>query len=377
MPTSESQARTLAMLPKTTGAISIVGSSLIALSVLRSPEKMAKSYHRLLLGMSLVDMLVSLWEALSTWPMPADSGAMFAFGNSMTCNMQGFFIQIYIVSSFYSVSLAIYYTVVLRYDWSEERVRRLEPYLHSVPLLWGVGTGIIGISLKLYNPAGLWCWIAPWPVGCVGEECIRGANANMYRWLFFYGPLWINIAFVTTAMFMVWFDVRRRGYVGPSSSKGVLHMSTSGTNSFGRTSGTIRTMMLSMSHKTDKTEPQPNFNEEENADDIDDNNQNDAYLLDHKAAERARLTRKIKRDVAFQGFLYSGSFYVTWIWLTSVRFLQLLGKPVPYNLMATAAFFAPLQGFFNMLVYMFPKFMAVKKAHPEDGILMWIHDSIF
>ena len=163
---SDSQRISLAVLPKTTGFISVLSSSMIAISVLRDKQKITKSYHRLLLGMSLVDVLVSFWESLSTWPMPQDSSAMFASGNMATCSVQGFFVQVYIVSSFYSVSLAIYYTLVLRYDWSEAQVRKLEPYLHSVPLLWGLGTAIIGIPLKVYNPAGFW-----WYVVCY-EYCI-------------------------------------------------------------------------------------------------------------------------------------------------------------------------------------------------------------
>ncbi|CAB9504878.1 expressed unknown protein [Seminavis robusta] len=337
MSTSDAQARALAILPKTTGCISIIGSSIIAFSVLRDKQKLSKSYHRLLLGMSLVDVLVSFWEALSTWPMPTDSEAMFASGNFSTCVMQGFFIQFYVVSSFYSVSLAIYYTVVLRYNWSEDQVKKLEPYLHSIPLLWGFATGIIGISLKLYNPAGLWCWISPFPGGCSGDECIRGINGNTYRWAFFYGPLWANIAFVTIAMALVWVNVRK----GASPTNNSDSASMNGSR-----------------HSTTK--------------------QQKTQLLknDTGALERDQLAKKIKRDVAFQGFLYSGSFYVTWIWLTAVRFLQLIGEPVPYQLLAAAAFFAPLQGFFNALIYLSPKFMAVKKANPDAGLLRWIRDAI-
>ena len=193
-------------------------------------------------------------------------------------------------------------------------------------MVWGVGTGIIGISLKLYNSAGVWCWVAPYPAGCVGEDCIRGANANFYRWMLFYGPLWVNIAFVTAAMFMVWLDVRR----GPSPTS------------------------------TKKGADAEAF--------LDGGNQ--------KVTERDVLTSKIKKDVASQGFLYAGAFYLTWIWFTVVRFLPLIGELVPYQLLATAVVFAPLQGFFNMLIYLFPKFMALKRTHPEDGLLCWIRDAI-
>lgn len=359
---SQTQRIVLALLPKTTGFVSVLSSFLIVCSVLRDPVKTSKPYHRLLLGMSMVDMLVSFSEALSTWPMPSDSGAMFASGSPTACSVQGFFVQTYICSSFYSVSLAIYYTVVLRYSWSETKVLKLEPYLHSVPLLWGVGTGIIGIPLKLYNPAGFWCWMAPYPSGCVGDECIRGANANLFRWAFFYGPLWCNVFFVTAAMAMVWCDVRKTTTTVRSSLTARQSLTMGG--------GLSSLLSISSSHAK---HPSPNQFTEEQEETMD---EKELFLLgyeDKTLAEREWLTQKIKRDVAFQGFLYSGSFYITWIWLTSVRFLQLIGEPVPYPLIATAAFFAPLQGFFNVLIYMYPKYKAIKETNPKAGVLHWIY----
>ena len=147
-------------------------------------------------------------------------------------------------------------------------MRKLEPFLHTIPLLWGLGTATIGIPLRLYNNANLWCWIASYPAGCVRESCIRGAYADWYRWSLYYGPLWLNIIGITTAMVLVFRHVRK-------ASQGLSHES------------------------------------EESA----------AALLTDKDGEKISgdtkdSTRSVRRDVAIQCFLYSGCFYLNWIWLT-------------------------------------------------------------
>jgi hypothetical protein len=155
MALSESQQFILFFLPKF-GFLSVLSSSLIAYTILRDPKKMSKSYHRLLLTMSCVDACVSSFHAVGTWPMPEDSGGIYAIGNRTTCTIQGFMTHNSVVPSFFSVSLAIYYTLVIRYDWSEVQVRKVEPFMTSIPIMWGLGTGMVAIPLKLFNPAGLW-----------------------------------------------------------------------------------------------------------------------------------------------------------------------------------------------------------------------------
>jgi uncharacterized membrane protein len=197
---------------------------------------------------------------------------MFAVGSEATCTMQGFFIQVGIASSFYNVSLAIYYFLVIRKGWTEKEIRMLEPFMHSIPLLWGISTALIGIPLKLFNDANLWCWIASFPKGCEGDECLRGVNAEFYRWLFFYGPLWASILFVSVCMMLVFVHVRNASSYIDKESSG-----------------------------------------------------NEDALLDDKPKDKAQSEeernkrKQVKKEVAIQCFLYAGSFYFNWVGLT-VRF---------------------------------------------------------
>lgn len=197
MPTgafNESQSRALAMLPKVSGSLSVIFSTLIICTVARDHKKRSRTYHRLLVGISLVDISSSFWLGLSTWPIPKSDNVLWSVGNDITCNLQGFFIQFGISSSFYNASLSIYFLLVIRYGWQDSRIKRLEPWLHAIPLLWGFGTSIAGLSVGIFGNANLWCWISP--------------QYNTYHWSFFYGPLWIMIVIVTITSMMIYGYVR-------------------------------------------------------------------------------------------------------------------------------------------------------------------------
>jgi hypothetical protein len=286
---STSQQLALAITPKVTGVMSFACSSLICLSVLLDQKKLATMYHRLILGASVVDLNNSFWFFMSTWPIPKTSTAMFAVGSPWTCNMQGWFIQVGISMAFYNTSLALYYTLVLRYGWSEERAVKLEPFMHFLPLLWGIATATISIPLRLFNNANLWCWIAPYPAGCVGDACIRGANADYYRWGFYYGPLWLNIITITILMIVVFVHVRK------ASSQDV-----------------------DLDDDDDDNKDEKENNKSALLKSSDSNKKNNK-----KTSSTSR--KNVNRYVLIQCFLYSGAFYLNWICLTVSSTL----KPVP------------------------------------------------
>jgi len=159
--------------------------------------------------------------------MPADSGALGAIGNQRTCNIQGFIVTLFNASAvLYMCALQLQYLLTIKYGWSETRIRGVERYMHGVPWFLGLAAAITQLSLKLFNPAD-WgeshsfdvyhmfmlsylhllsyhikdCWIAPYPSDCTSshevkkggtgltENCIRGNNAEIYRWAFFFAPL--------------------------------------------------------------------------------------------------------------------------------------------------------------------------------------------
>lgn len=201
---STSQQIALVVMPKITGFISLVSSLITSITICRDPKKRSKVYHRLILGMSLADISSSFWLSLSTWPIPRETGTLWAIGNTVSCTFQGFFTQFGISSPVYNVSLSFYYLLTVRYSWKEERLRRrVEPWLHILPLSWSFGTAIAGLFLKIFNSANLWCWIAAY----------EGRNedttaVNIYRFALFYGPIWLALIAVTANLILVFLYVR-------------------------------------------------------------------------------------------------------------------------------------------------------------------------
>jgi hypothetical protein len=276
--------RALAILPKITGSASVICSSLIAYSVIRDKRNRSKVYHRLLLGMSIADLSSSFWLALSTWPIPKETGILWASGNTLSCNFQGFFTQFGVSSPIYNGSLSIFYLLVIRYGWKEDQLKRIEPFLHGVPILWGLGTGIAGLCLTLFNSANLWCWVAPY------ED--RGENADIYRWAFFYGPLWLMEVVVTVNLYFVWVYVRNvtkrsENHMLPNNStnSGDILPADESAN-FGTRNPFVSTLRHSMSS---------------------------CRRID--SSSQSQLAKR-RKQVANQCFRYGGAFYLTWIPIT-------------------------------------------------------------
>ena len=184
-PFSERQQKAIALAPKFFAFPSIVGAFFIVHHVLRSEKRRKGVYHRILLLMSCHDLIYSIKAFVSTWPMPEDTPFVYgARGSTATCVVAGFFGHGgSLTSIFYNGSLTLYFLLVVRFGWKEERIkRRMEFFLHAVPIAIGWSTAIAGVPLDLYNAFGWTCWINTYPFGCVdGETCARGTNAAIYR----------------------------------------------------------------------------------------------------------------------------------------------------------------------------------------------------
>lgn len=180
---TEPQLRALAILPKLSGGLSVVFSGCIVWTILRDQSRRNRIYHRILLGISCCDISASFWLSLSTWPIPSDSNALWAVGSERTCNVQGFFTQLGIASSFYNAMLSFHYVLVIRYNWKERDLKRVEWAFHCIPVLWSITSAICGLALGVYGNALLWCWVE--------------ARFDRFRWIAFYGPLWCMIFIVT------------------------------------------------------------------------------------------------------------------------------------------------------------------------------------
>jgi hypothetical protein len=202
--------KTLAILPKCTGFLSLMGSLFIFQDVVLHKRPITRVYYRIMFGLSCADMIASIVNIFSTWPMPPDSGAFLASGTTATCTAQGFFNELgNVATPLYNTSLCAYYVLVIREAWSEDRIRvQAEPYMHALPIFIALTFSIIGLPLTLYNNSGWLCWIAKNPKGCDGPECTRGKYSDIFRWVH-YAIIWSAIILVTVGMYLIYLTVRK------------------------------------------------------------------------------------------------------------------------------------------------------------------------
>jgi hypothetical protein len=276
------------------------------------------TYHRLVLGMSFCCLSSSIAWFFTTWPIPRDTPDVYgAVGTRGTCTAQGFFAQFSISSVMYNASLSVYYVLVIVYGWSERRIVKIEPYIHLHAISWGLGTGLASIGLTLFNQVGWDCWISAYPIGCteswkndgVATTCTRGDNGSIYQWAFYYAPLWIVIVVVMLLMRSVYMTIRRQEIVME---------------------------------------------------------RHQSILND----DRERL--KKSRQIAIQAGYFVGAFYVTWFFPTIFELVLVTSGKVYFALLFLTAFFVPIQGLLNLIVFVRPKYGRYVRNNPDQSyFLAW------
>jgi len=170
---SSSQTTLLEVMPLLTAPLSMMGSFLILWYLLwnhmQGKESLRQSlYHRLMVSLSLLDGLSSTsLLVLGPWVVPAaipftNLGRAHSYG---ACEAAGFLTNVLFGSMWLSGFLALYFVLLLRFEFPEEsRVQRvLEVLAHSLAWLYPLLTGSWALSQDIMNPMKVlpgWCWLA-------------------------------------------------------------------------------------------------------------------------------------------------------------------------------------------------------------------------
>lgn len=309
---SFNQLKALSITPHVGGLISFVASCFIVLEILSDRNKHGQVYHRLMLAMSIVLMLVSVFVGMSTWPIPRGTPHVYdARGSEATCQTQGFFICLSLCIVMYNVALSTYYLLVIGYGRKERHLRDKERWVHAIVLAIGFSLSIAGLPLNLYNSVQVWCFIGPIPCDSGDIVCRPDQNDyEIYRWAMFGGPLWFCIIFITGLMALMYAKVRRQEIASRKWRRGT--------------------------------------------------------------EDRMKQLTKETRD---QATFYVLSFYITWIFPTITRAMTAFGSVPPFWLLYVSVFFIPLQGLLNFLIYMRPRYRRYQKNHPEKTFLALLNQT--
>lgn len=391
--------------------------------------------------MSISDCIITNAHFFSTWPIPKDSDDDFPvygnIGNTGTCTAQGFFIQLGIMVPLYNAFLVLYFLLTIRRGWTEAQFQKVVgPLGHTLIWFFGLGTASVGLYLTLYNNAMVWCWISSEPQGCTQsfqpppdesdfnydetneEPCDRGDNAFIYRFAFWYGPLWLIFPWVVIGMTLVYLHVLRQDkkmesyltkytdkvqdmqheqevvqqqqqmqhmqeqtdQVAATTASRVSKASTDGIRSDTDDDGDDRTAEI------DRTlPPEPSLTElsttesdeqrierrqrQLNTSSIpqqsDGTSSNDQVMQICNSLNQN--TRVRSRAVALQGIFYMLVFLAINTFPTVVRSMQLAEKEPHWSIFFLFTLLKPLQGLMNWFVYFRPRLFPVSKKKSTDA----------
>lgn len=327
---SHAQEVALAIAPKVGGGISILGSLWIFWDILTSREKRQQVYHRIMFMISSFDIIVSSGAFSSTWPMTEDTDPWKGRGSDTTCKIQGFAMQLGGTLFTYNAALSVFYVLMIVFHLKEELLKKYEWTLHIVPLTFGISTATIAMGMDWYHNANLWCWIAVDPA-CSDElyaslnveYCSRYNNIWIFRWAFFFAPLWACFAVQIASMMVVLRTVHHQEARTKENTQKISHHQEPDIMS--ESDNSEEAEIQSVSPPGDREEAHP-----------------DCVEQSDKPLEKQEFRRT--RQVATQAVLYICAFYMTYFFATLNRILQQVRGSSPYIVLLMHTLSLPQQG---------------------------------
>ena len=362
-----------------TGSVSFIGSSAIIWHILRSHQGLSSTYHRLVFGMCVGDLISSFAIAINSIAAPKELQYLmpFARGNMGTCSTQGFFLSASIAMTyFYNCSICFYYLSIITFNKKDEYIKRnLELWFHGVPVIFAIVTGITGLIMKQFNTNGegqcYWYPTSYHPPHCRGVEngiitkgftipCGRGdtESGNLFRLIMNLLPLTIVPAIIVGTMVTMYITVRKIERKMLTYGVNALRLRASqqqvrvvdGIASVNAPGGRDYHTSLSICLYTLKSKLAAGICS--------------TCLVWNHPSPRSNSARSQKRAVLYMAMSYSLTWALTWIPFF-ILFFAVRNKAT--NVLQ--AILQPLQGFYNLIVYMSPK---VRNArNKKRGILPW------
>jgi hypothetical protein len=323
---SDSQEALIAILLLCSSILSIIGSSLIVYKVIRL-KLYTKPYDRLMLALSLSDIIASItYGILTPLLMPRDV-TVFSYGNQRTCSILGFFTQFSFTCIGYNCILSFYHLLTLRYKIKKhEFATRYEKPMHIFNIAYFLITAAVGVIYGFYSPVdiGFGCWVNDFPKGCeLTGDCISQTIGLIYAAF----PVFVTFVALVLNNTIIYRYVRSMlnnqipSFAGISSQEAI-------------------------------------------------------FARENKHNNRQYHEEQLIRQVATQGFLYVASFLFCYSPAMTMRgiesFTYNFDDASVFPLLVAAAVSLPLQGFLNMFIYNRPAFVRIRVANPDVTVFQAI-----
>mmetsp|Transcript_2375 Transcript_2375/g.5142 ORF Transcript_2375/g.5142 Transcript_2375/m.5142 type:complete len:409 (-) Transcript_2375:55-1281(-) len=285
--------------------------------------KLRKPQNRLLLAMSIYDLLYSLAKGWTFLLTPKGFGVPGAQGNMSTCRMQGFFIETAHATGAYNSLLSIYFWLTICKGVKPATFSKYEPYLHILIFVIFFAFASVGVAIELFNPGIATCFIGSYPPGCesgpAAPPCERFPPQTIGLLYQIFAQMWVQayIVIVTATNVSIWMKVREQDKVIRRYS--TLH-----------TSGPIVA--------------------------------NPGFSFRKKKKELGR-----SRSVDVQSTLYVCAFIACWIGPTIFHLIGWVSGFQSFWALFVIVLFTPLQGFWNAFVFVRPTYLRLRRKCPELG----------
>jgi len=274
-----------------------------------------------------MDIINSVNLVLASAFVPSYSRVYGAWGNEASCSAQGFLLTVGLAVGFYDTMLCLYYLAIVKYNVNEKALLYYEKYMHGIAIGTPLILGIIGLALDIYHPrvrSPYFCWVS---YGCEfvkdneeEGECIPRPEAYVQSFEFLISTLfaicWIIIAYSMTSLYL---SVRHYNQV-------------------------------TTSRKTEKKRRTISANTADNI-------------------TTANTQSYNSQETVTQATLYVAAFSCSYIF--SLVSYTIAGDRISFALMFLDALFYPLQGFWNFITFIRPRYILLRKLYPEKRFV-WI-----
>jgi hypothetical protein len=356
------------------------------------------TYHRMLLGISMLDVIHSVVSALGPFLVPSSTNALFAHGTNASCKVMGALQQLTPTVVIYMATLNTYFMLKIRYNVSDLVIKtHYEVWFHMIPILFFLATAVIGLSLGIFGPIvvpELGCWIDSFCVytkTCKHSSPLLNNHLDYYSWSFAFMWLFVCVIVVAVNSILIYTAIRTQEqrnakYLGARLQKedrSSMATPTRSSKSMYMASVVQTTAIecdndhLKINDSDFKLAIEEDFEDEnfeslkhslgENEDTKDHSSSTNNSATNVSSSLQLKKRLKHSRVAAIQSMLYIGSALFTAIW----SFLPWLGSRFQLN-PTCEYFFAfmsgivyPLQGVFNLFVYVRLQYLELRESRKD------------
>jgi hypothetical protein len=326
------------------GTVSTI-ASLIILNIIRmSPQKLSTTYHRFMALMCVFDIMASVCMALTTLPMPSDDVLRFdgpMIGNKTTCQIQGYILLMGLTGggSLY-MCLSWYFVCKITFQMDSEKIRKI---IEPISYIYCISTALFLPSYNLSRNTidtavkNSFCIISPMHSQCEYSidkrlfVCDEGILQNLQTaYEIAETVIGISVFMIVIAMVII-----IRTIVKKNKS--------------------IKQRALESTSVADPSSP---------------------TSTEHDVADSNTSDLLFSRVLVIQALMYIFANLMTWVF-TMIPMMMNLDQNLENILFVFKAVFFPLQGFWNLIIFVYDKAYLVYQSEQEKGYWNAIKTVVF